>query len=166
MRTEEWYTPERYIDLVKEVLGEISLDPCSSGQANKVVGANRYYSLQDDGLSQPWEARTIYMNPPYGRGISKWIDKLLARKEQFYGAFSGAIVLVNASVSAAWFQKLLAASPAICLVNHRIKFYSPESGAEHPKYDNVFVFLGSRRARFVDVFEEIGTTTYLGTYKD
>jgi hypothetical protein len=53
--------------MAKDVLGHIELDPASDAFANTVVGAARFYTRQDDGLSQPWEARTVYLNPPGGR---------------------------------------------------------------------------------------------------
>jgi hypothetical protein len=35
----EWYTPERYLDLAREVLGTIDLDPASSEIAQETVRA-------------------------------------------------------------------------------------------------------------------------------
>jgi hypothetical protein len=38
--------------------GEIDLDPASSENANKLVGANRFFIPEDQGLKQLWKAKT------------------------------------------------------------------------------------------------------------
>ena len=42
----EWWTPQKYIDAIREVMGEIDLDPVSCALANKVVKAIKYYDSQ------------------------------------------------------------------------------------------------------------------------
>src|SRR6266849_1217818 len=39
----EWYTPKKFIDAARKVLGEIELDPASSQQANRIVKATTFY---------------------------------------------------------------------------------------------------------------------------
>lgn len=66
----EHYTPEPYVEAARELMGEIDFDPCSSWLANQVVKATKWYGFDGrqlvDGLSQPWEGRTL-LNPPGGR---------------------------------------------------------------------------------------------------
>lgn len=57
-------TPLEIIKDVKHVLGNIELDPCSSGLINESLGAERFYSLRHDGLSQEWRADTVFCSPP------------------------------------------------------------------------------------------------------
>ena len=47
----DWYTPDKYIESVREVLGDIDLDPASCEEANEVVKAKVFYDESDDGLS-------------------------------------------------------------------------------------------------------------------
>jgi hypothetical protein len=42
----EWFTPPRYIQAVREVLGGIDLDPASSRAASRIVGGRRAISLR------------------------------------------------------------------------------------------------------------------------
>lgn len=53
------------------------------------VPADRFYTIEDDGLAQPWEGR-IWMNPPYSKP-RPWIEKFI---EHAHG-----IVLVHYSKS-------------------------------------------------------------------
>lgn len=66
----EHYTPREYVEAARELLGGIDLDPASSAIANETVQAERWYEVDDDGLSRPWLARTdqarVFINPPGG----------------------------------------------------------------------------------------------------
>ncbi len=59
----EWWTPEPYIEAARSVLGGIDLDPASCAQANETVQAARYCGVADDGLKQEWKGR-VWLNPP------------------------------------------------------------------------------------------------------
>ena len=63
---QHWCTPPKYTEAARTALGGvIELDPCSN--RHSIVGASRSYALPVDGLCEPWDASTIYVNPPYGR---------------------------------------------------------------------------------------------------
>lgn len=62
----ERYTPAEYIAAVREVLGEIDLDPASSALAQETVRAIEHFTVDDDGLAQEWHGR-VFLNPPYHR---------------------------------------------------------------------------------------------------
>ncbi len=98
----EWYTPPHIVAAVVETLATIDLDPCSNlGTPN--VPARRHFTADDDGLAQPWVGR-VYMNPPYGREIGAWVEKLAHEYEA--GRVTEAIALVPARVDTAWWRRL------------------------------------------------------------
>jgi len=67
-----WLTPPHII----QALGEFDLDPCAS--INRPWDtARHHYTIEDDGLVQPWFGR-IWLNPPYGKGMEDWL-RLLAQ---------------------------------------------------------------------------------------
>ena len=61
-------TPIPIIEMVREVLGEIDLDPASSHEANERIKARHFFS--QDGLHHSWaicKQPTIFLNPPGGK---------------------------------------------------------------------------------------------------
>jgi ParB family chromosome partitioning protein len=40
----EWYIPEEYLALAREVMGAIDLDPASTAEAQKTIKAKKFFS--------------------------------------------------------------------------------------------------------------------------
>lgn len=70
MVKDEWLTPPWII----RQLGPFDLDPCAPINPPWYI-ARKHYTIEDDGLSQPWAGR-VWLNPPYGRGTGKWLERL------------------------------------------------------------------------------------------
>jgi len=150
----EWYTPEKYVEAVRHVLGEIDLDPASHPVANKIVKATTYFSLDEDGLKQKW-ARRIFLNPPYGDLVAPFVTKAVTEYEA--GHISEAIILVNAhATDAAWFQPLC--NYVLCFTDHRIDFYSSETlqPSTASTHGSVFAYLGPNEDKFIEAFWRFG----------
>jgi DNA N-6-adenine-methyltransferase (Dam) len=150
----EWYTPAKYIDAAREVLGDIDLDPASCEQANKTIKAKSIYTINDEGLQKTWQGR-VWMNPPYGRVCGEFISKLV--ESHVEGNVPAAIALLNGyGFDTAWFQPLW--DYPICFTDHRISFESPNKkpGDGGPANGNVFVYLGPDPDRFTEVFAQFG----------
>ena len=97
----EWYTPSEYIEAARKAMGSIDTDPASNDIANKVVKAEKYYTIETDGLAHDWHGN-VWMNPPYSSDlITKFIEKL---KEQ-RGNYEQAIILVNNATETQWFYE-------------------------------------------------------------
>lgn len=62
----EDFTPPFITDRVRLTLVTIDLDPASCPEANLTINAKRIYTEADDGLSKPWRAKTVFVNPPGG----------------------------------------------------------------------------------------------------
>ena len=66
----DWETPqELYDELNKEF--DFTLDACATAETAK---AKAWFTVSDNALTLDWTGR-VYMNPPYGREISAWIEK-------------------------------------------------------------------------------------------
>jgi len=143
----EWYTPADIVERVTRVLGSIDLDPCSNSKDAPNVPAEKHYTVDDDGLAQEWSG-AVYMNPPYGRGIEAWIEKLVGEYRE--GAVTAAVALVPARTDTQWFR-LLRDFP-VCFVTGRLRF----SGADPAPFPSCAVYLGADVGAFYAAFHEIG----------
>lgn len=153
----EWYTPKKYVEAARRVMGEIDLDPASSEQANRIIRAKQFYDQTSDGLTQTWKARTIWLNPPYCKAGNtsnqdRWTAKLLA--EYKAGHINEAIVLVTAAVETTWFHRLYQYS--LCFVKGRIAFTTPLGRRGSATKGSIFVYLGKRKEIFYQVFRRFG----------
>lgn len=67
-RTDLWYTPMPIINLIREVIGTIDLDPASDLFGNSRIQATKYLTSEDDGLVSEWDPYcSVYCNPPGGK---------------------------------------------------------------------------------------------------
>jgi ParB family chromosome partitioning protein len=149
----EWYTPKEYIEAAREVLGEIELDPATSKIAQKVVGAETFYAVDDDGLKQDWRGK-VWMNPPYTS------DLVTAFTEKLCGHFPAdvpeAIVLVNNATETKWFQKLANVASAICFPSGRVKFLDEDGKPGAPLQGQAVIYLGKDAKAFCESFTKFG----------
>jgi phage N-6-adenine-methyltransferase len=93
--TPEWATPQDFFDKMN-VLHGFELDVCATPENAKCA---RFFTKEQDGLAQEWEGR-VWMNPPYGREIGKWVRKA------YESAQAGATVvcLLPARTDTAWWH--------------------------------------------------------------
>lgn len=150
----EWYTPDEYLDLARNVLGGFDLDPASCLEANGRVGAGLFHSEADSGLTKQWHGR-VWMNPPYAQPlIAEFCDKLV--EEYRAERVTSAIALTNDSTDTGWFHALAGASAAICFPRGRIRFLSPHGERGTPTQGQAFFYFGTDVDRFAEVFAEVG----------
>jgi hypothetical protein len=155
----EWYTPDKYAEAVRSVLGFIDTDPCSCEAANDVVKAQTFYTAETNGLLREW-AGCVYVNPPYGDGVvEEFAAKLLYELDA--GRTSQAIFLVNNCTETKWFQMLLSRASAICLPCGRICFWSNDRPSKTPLQGQAVFYFGKHVKRFKSVFSSIGFCTVI-----
>lgn len=149
----EWYTPQQFIDAAKKVMGGIDCDPATSAVANKVVGAKKIFTEQDDGLTKKWLGR-VWMNPPYSQPlIGKFCEKLAS--EEFDGNVKQAVTLTNNGTETKWFQCLGNTATAFCFPAGRIKFWHP-SKESVPLQGQAICYLGENVDSFIAEFHQFG----------
>lgn len=184
-KSEEWYTPLWCADAARQVYGPITLDPASSKEANAVIQATRYYTLDDNGLYRPWVGATFFMNPPYNGEAAKWCKWAVNQYQS--GNIGQGILLVFAKLGYNWFEELWNTYPT-CFVRERIHFTrpSPTSPDYTPpkddkqnddedegdgskgkvakdgaaKHASAFIYFGSNRDRFREVFSAFGRVIF------
>ena len=167
----EWYTPKEIIDAAHATLGHIELDPTSCEAANEVVQAERFYSIADDALQQVWQAKTVFMNPPYQKrqevkdkktkevievvpGIGDFVDRLLDHFKR--GDIKEATTLTNNATETKWGQRLLREADAVCFVDGRVSFWRTDGDSDSPLQGQMICYFGEDPETFCIHFEELG----------
>jgi phage N-6-adenine-methyltransferase len=152
--SDEWYTPQEYIEAARQVMGAIDLDPASSELAQTVVQAGAYLTRFDDGLRQMrWLHQRIWLNPPYSNP-GPWIEKLVSEHQA--GPYcTEAIVLVNNATETSWFQLLLERYP-LCLPARRLAFWRHDHANVGARQGQAFFYLGPNAAKFQEIFSQFG----------
>jgi len=70
-KSDEWETPQDFFDKLDKEF-RFTLDPCATHENAK---CKKYYTKKENGLYQSWAGETVFMNPPYGREVGKWVKK-------------------------------------------------------------------------------------------
>lgn len=158
--TNEWYTPPDMIEAVRDVLGGIDLDPASHAIPQKWIKAKTYFIQTENGLLKPWKARTLFLNPPYGKTGNRsnqdvWMEYLISQLHQI-----GACVALTKTVPGyVWYDDLFNGGwpGPMCITRGRLRFVSP-SGliGGMSKAASTFWYYGTSSDRFADVFGRIG----------
>lgn len=154
----DYYTPQWVIDAAREVMGGIDLDPASCEAANTWIMANRYYTIDQDGLSLPWYGR-VWLNPPYSFTNGKsnqdaWSYRLAT--EYRSGAVSEGMLLVKAALGYKWFEGLWDSWP-VCFVRERLSFVMPNGSDDgQSKQGTAIFYMGTNLQGFVSAFAKFG----------
>jgi hypothetical protein len=112
----EWYTPRSVFDASGV---RVDLAPCSPGGGKCFVPALKHYTVEDDGLRQPWGG-FVWCNPPYGRHTRVWLERMRDHGD--------GIALVFSRTGSSWFQEVAHTASSVVFVSGRIKFVSAVTG--------------------------------------
>jgi hypothetical protein len=141
--SEEWFTPEQILAPMRVFAGlaaEPAFDPC--GHPTNLVATTTVLQSKfendpnatpayprtvifGDGLALDWSGRgLVFCNPPYGRGIDRWLAKLATADE--------ALALVPARTDTRWFHAHAWTADAILFVERRLHFSGADTPAPFP----------------------------------
>ena len=145
--TNEWATPQDFYDCCHAEFN-FTLDPCCTHQNAKCT---KHFTEAEDGLAEDWSADRVWMNPPYGREIGKWMRK--AYEESLRGAL--VVCLVPARTDTAWWHDY-AAMGEVRFIRGRLKFGGAVNSAPFPSALVIFKPSGGKRTTlFSDPIESM-----------
>ena len=124
-----WVTPSD-VFLALDMEFNFTLDPCADACNTKCV---KYFTKQENGLTQDWGTETVFMNPPYGREISKWLKKAY---ESSRGGAS-VVCLIPARTDTRWWHEYVMKGE-IRLIKGRLKFSGHKTSAPFPSAVVIF----------------------------
>ena len=120
-----WETPAIWYKYLHLEFG-FTLDPCCQRETAK---CDLFFTPNEDGLSQSWADQRVFMNPPYGRELPKWMKKAYVEARD-----NGALVVcfIPARVDTEWWHAFAAKASEIRFPKGRVKFVGAESSAPFP----------------------------------
>jgi len=126
----EWYTPQYVFDALGTLF---DLDPCSPPLHIHTTPAKQHYVLpNNDGLIDLWQG-LVWLNPPYGKGINKWMDKLAEHN-------NGISLVPVTALSNIWFHKIESKVSAVCFIKGRVNFVGMENRNSAPHGSMLLAF--------------------------
>lgn len=125
-RKTDWSTPQGLFDELNEEFS-FTLDPCADMHNAK---CKKYFTQEQDGLKQDWSGEIVFCNPPYGRQLSKWVQK--AFDETYCGKCRCVVMLIPARTDTKWFHDYIYNKSEIRFIKGRIKFGGQTENAPFP----------------------------------
>jgi site-specific DNA-methyltransferase (adenine-specific) len=99
------------------------LDPASTHANAK---CERHYTIEDDGLDKSWDGERVFVNPPYGREIGKWVRKAAETRQ------ATVVMLMPARTDTKYFHKYIYGKTEIRFLQGRLKFGDSTNSAPFP----------------------------------
>jgi site-specific DNA-methyltransferase (adenine-specific) len=134
--TDEWSTPQKVFDELNDEF-HFTLDPCANAENHKCA---KYYTREQNGLAQNWQGETVFCNPPYGRELSKWIEKCA-----FESQHATVVMLIPARTCTAAFHDHIYGKAEIRFMRGRLKFGNAVHNAPFPSMVVIFRSKGENR---------------------
>jgi hypothetical protein len=175
--TVNWLTPPHIIEMAREVLGDIDLDPASHPKAQEWIQAKearnldltnfvidsawskqdlkrelRKYSLSQMRQQPTWKGR-VWLNPPFD-ATPEWMARWA--KDCALGGVTQSIVLGNANTGYGWFTRLCRNYP-VCITDDCLRFLKEDGTVGgKAKRGQVLAYFGPDVALFARVFSKLG----------
>ena len=128
---DDWQTPKELFNKLDSIY-HFTLDPCST---HENALCKKHYTKEEDGLQQDWSNEIVFMNPPYGREIPKWIKK--AYEESCKGAI--VVCLIPARTDTIyWNEYVFPYATSIQFIKGRLHFSESKTPAGFPSAIIVF----------------------------
>lgn len=118
-KSNEWATPDLLFQKYNEKFN-FTLDAAATAENAKCA---KFYTEAENGLAQDWSGETVWLNPPYGRQIGKWIRK--AYEESLKGVTVVCLIPARTDTSY-WHDFIFKGKAEIEYLRGRVKFGSPE----------------------------------------
>ena len=149
MKTDVWLTPPHILNS----LGAFDLDPCSPVDRPWDTAA-KHYTIEDDGLTQVWEGR-VWMNPPYGPAMGKWMKKLADHGD-------GIALVFARTETKAFFEHVWPKADALFFLKGRLRFCNELGEAQdNAGSPSVLIAFGAENVKALEACGLDGKLVYL-----
>lgn len=111
---DDWETPQALYDEL-DAKYHFTLDAASSDSNAKCP---RHLTKEDDALAVGWDGETVWLNPPYGRDMARWVEKASAEA----GRGTRIVMLVPARTDTRWFHDHIYHKARVEFIRGRLKY--------------------------------------------
>lgn len=126
----EWETPQELFDELNSEFN-FDLDVCALSANAK---CEEYITPEVDGLGVSWKGRRCWMNPPYGREITKWIEKAATSNAKIV------VALIPARTDTRWFHNFIYKKAEVRFIKGRVQFIGEGKRQNAPFPSMVVIF--------------------------
>lgn len=151
---EDYYTPPEVVEVAREAMGGIDLDPASHWIANRKLQIETIYHLGRSAFENPWFGK-VWLNPPHG-DYAPWFERI----SQFVA--SGDIEQL-CMIAPAWAFTTYQAQPlmremvsATVVMSPTPKFWGSPTGKEGSNHPHFLIYIGDEVDAFLTAFEPYG----------
>lgn len=122
----DWCTPQGFFDELNAEFA-FALDAAATDRTAKCP---LYFTPETDGLKSSWKVAggAVFCNPPYGREISKWVQK--AYEEAKEG--TTVVLLIPARTDTSYFHEFIYGKAEIRFIRGRLRFEDDDGNAADP----------------------------------
>jgi phage N-6-adenine-methyltransferase len=116
----EYCTPPRLYQKLNEEF-RFTLDPASTDKNHL---APRWFTKLDNGLRQPWNNESVFVNPPYGRGLTdKWVKKAYFAARRHCATV---VLLLPVKADTDWFHRYIMRANEIRFIRGRVSHFDDQ----------------------------------------
>lgn len=160
----DWRTPKPFFEMLNGLF-KFRLDPCTT--ADNPLGTEHFFTLENDGLSQPW-VYNAFVNPPYSRKATDnpkikpafhWI--VYADYAARYNNTTN-VCLIAARPDTKAMHYALKHSRAVVFLKHRLSFEGAPANAKFPSALIIFSSKSKMRPEQQKVLSGMGTIILCG----
>ncbi len=130
----EWRTPKKLFKRLEKEFGGFDLDPATD--KDNPLGTPYYFTKKDNGLRQKWFGK-VFLNPPYGKEIGKWIKKAYEETKVCKNA-DLVVCLIPSRTDTKWWHDYVMKADEIRFIRSRLKFEGANNSAPFPSAIIIF----------------------------
>jgi site-specific DNA-methyltransferase (adenine-specific) len=128
---DNWETPQKLFDELNKEFN-FTIDAAADAENHK---CERYYTREESGLEKSWKGERVFLNPPYGRELPKWVKKAA---DEAKDKSTIIVMLIPARTDTQWFHDYIYKKAEIRFIKGRLKFGDGKKDAPFPSMVVIF----------------------------
>ena len=134
---DDWETPLPFFKMLNDFY-KFTLDACATSHTAK---CKKFFTKEDDALSKDWKGHSVFMNPPYGSGIGKWVEKAYLESKK---PSTLVVCLLPARTDTRWWHDWCTKASVVLIVKGRLRFSNAKASCPFPSAVVVFEDIDKR----------------------